>query len=121
MARQAANRDLRIPASVRELTCSLSGAETAAQRALHQGAEPREVAFGIYDLLARTLTKLLTNAARQRGERPVLLCGGVASSQLLRELLHQRCELPLFFGESRYSSDNAVGVAAMGYDREVAL
>ena len=121
MARQAANRDLRIPASVRELTCSLSGAETAAQRALHQGAEPQEVAFGIYDLLARTLTKLLTNAARQRGERPVLLCGGVASSQLLRELLHQRCELPLFFGESRYSSDNAVGVAAMGYDREVAL
>ena len=121
MARQAANRDLRIPASVRELTCSLSGAETAAQRALHQGAEPQEVAFGIYDLLARTLTKLLTNAARQRGERPVLLCGGVASSQLLRELLRERCELPLFFGESRFSSDNAVGVAALGYDREVAL
>ena len=98
-----------------------AGAETAAQRALHQGAEPQEIAFGIYELLARTLTKLLTNAARQRGERPVLLCGGVASSQLLKELLHQRSELPLFFGESRYSSDNAVGVAAMGYDREVAL
>ena len=26
----------------------------------------------------------------------------------------------LFFGESRFSSDNAVGVAALGYDREVA-
>ena len=47
----------------------------------------------------------------------MLLCGGVASSLLLRE----RCELPLFFGESRFSSDNAVGVAALGYDREVAL
>ena len=121
LASQAANRDMRIPASVRELTCSLSGAETAAQRALHQGAEPSEVAFGIYDLLARTLTKLLTNAARQRGERLVLLCGGVASSLLLRELLRERCQLPLFFGESRFSSDNAVGVAALGYDREVAL
>ena len=51
----------------------------------------------------------------------MLLCGGVASSLLLRELLKDRCELPLFFGESRYSSDNAVGVAALGYDREVAL
>ncbi len=78
------------------------------------------MAYGIYDLLARTLAKLLTNVAGQRGERPVLLCGGVASSLLLRDLLKQRYELPLFFGESRYSSDNAVGVAALGYDRGVA-
>ena len=121
LARQATERDLRIPASVRELTCSLSGAESAARRALDQGRTAAEVAYGIYDLLARTMTKLLSNAARQQGERPVLLCGGVASSLLLRELLKQRCDLPLFFGESRYSSDNAVGVAALGYDREAAL
>lgn len=120
LARQAVARDVRIPAAVKGLTCSLSGAETAAQRALQQGRTASEVAYGLYDLLSRTLTKLLTNAARQRGERPVLLCGGVASSLLLRELLQARCELPLFFGESRYSSDNAVGVAALGYDREVA-
>ena len=120
LARQATKRDLRIPASVRDLSCSLSGAETAAGRALSQGRTAAEVAYGVYDLLARTLTRLLTNAVRQHGERPVLLCGGVASSQLLRELLHERCELPLFFGESRFSSDNAVGVSALGYDREVA-
>ena len=51
----------------------------------------------------------------------MLLCGGVASSLLLRELLRERTRLPLFFGESRYSSDNAVGVAAVGYDREAGL
>jgi len=118
LARQAADRDVRIPASVRALTCSLSGAENGVQRALDQGRSAAEVAYGIYDLLARTLTKLLTNAAALHGERPVLLCGGVASSLLLRELLHERCDLPLFFGESRYSSDNAVGVAALGFDRE---
>ena len=121
LARQARTRDLRIPSSVRGLSCSLSGAETAAGRALAQGRTADEVAYAIYDLLARTLTKLLTNAARQQGDRPVLLCGGVASSLLLRELLRERCALPLFFGESRYSSDNAVGIAALGYDREAAL
>ena len=121
LARQAETRDIRIPASVRELTCSLSGAETAAQRALDRGCAAAEVAYGIYDLLARTLTKLLTNAVARHGARPVLLCGGVASSLLLRELLAARCELPVFFGESRFSSDNAVGVAALGYDREAAL
>ena len=51
----------------------------------------------------------------------MLLCGGVASSLLLRELLKQRCELPVFFGESRFSSDSAVGIAALGFDREVAI
>ena len=120
LARQAVEKDLRIPASVRALTCSLSGAETAAKRALEQGRMAAEVAYGVYDLLARTLTKLLTSAVTAHGERPVLLCGGVASSLLLREMLQARCDLPLFFGESRFSSDNAVGVAALGYDREVA-
>ena len=120
LARQATARDVRIPVSVRDLSCSLSGAETAARRALAAGQPAAEVAFGVYDLLSRTLNKLLTNGARQLGERPVLFCGGVASSLLLRELLKERCALPLFFGESRYSSDNAVGVAALGYDREVA-
>lgn len=121
LARRAEARDLRIPASVRELSCSLSGAETAARRAFAAGRTAAEISYGVYDLLARTLNKLLTNAVRRHGERPVLLCGGVASSLLLRELLHERCELPLFFGESRYSSDNAVGVAALGYDREAVL
>lgn len=121
LAEQATKRALRIPASVRGLSCSLSGAESAARRALDRGEDPAEVAYGIYDLLARTLTKLLTNAVARHGERPVLLCGGVASSRLLRELLQQRTELPVFFGESRLSSDNAVGVAALGYDREAGL
>ena len=120
LACQATERDLRVPASVRGLSCSLSGAETAIRRALAGGCPTSEAAYGVYDFLARTLAKLLTNAARQHGERNVLLCGGVASSMLLRKLLKERCALPLFFGESRFSSDNAVGVAALGYDREVA-
>lgn len=121
LAKQAAEKDMRIPASVRELNCSLSGAESAARRALGSGEPPAEVAYGIYDLLARTLVKLLNHAAQRHGERPVLLCGGVASSLLLRALLRERTELPVFFGESRFSSDNAVGVAALGYDREAGL
>ena len=121
LARQATDRDLRIPASVRELSCSLSGAESAARRAFEQGRPAAEIAYGVYDLLGRTLTKLLANAVALHGERPVLLCGGVASSLLLRELLQERCDLPVFFGESRFSSDNAVGVAALGYDREAGL
>ena len=116
LARQAADTSIRIPASVQGLSCSLSGAESAAQRLIEQGADRAGIAFGVYDLLSRTLTKWLTNAQAQLGSRPVLLCGGVASSLLLRKLLQDRSDLPLFFGESRFSSDNAVGVAALGFD-----
>lgn len=121
MARQAVKKDIRIPSSVRGIHCSFSGGESAAQRLLAGGAEKNEIAYGVYDLLARTLGKLFVNAYQSHGQRPILLCGGVASSLLLRELLVQRCSMPLHFGQSRYSSDNAVGIAALAWERREAL
>lgn len=117
LAREATAKNIRIPASVQENGCSFSGGESAAQRLIGQGEFPAEVAYGIYDLLARTLSKWLNRAQQARGRRPVLLCGGVSSSGLLRELLEERTDLPLFFGDSRLCSDNAVGVAALGFDQ----
>lgn len=114
-------KDIRIPSSVRGIHCSFSGGESAAQRLLAGGAEKNEIAYGVYDLLARTLGKLFANAYQSHGQRPILLCGGVASSLLLRELLAQRCSMPLHFGQSRYSSDNAVGIATLAWERREAL
>lgn len=117
MARQAVRRDIRIPASVRGLGCSFSGSESAACRLLEQGEDKAEIAYGVYDVLSRTLFKLFTNLYAVEGARPILLCGGVSSSLLLRELVQKRCPMPLYFGESRYSSDNAMGIAALAYER----
>lgn len=117
LARQAVKRDIRIPASVRGLRCSFSGSESAAQRLYDRGEEKAEIAYGIYDVLSRTLYKLFTNLYADKGARPILLCGGVSSSLLLRELVQARCKMPLYFGESRYSSDNAMGIAALAYER----
>ena len=61
MARQAVKKDIRIPSSVRGIHCSFSGGESAAQRLLAGGAEKNEIAYGVYDLLARTLGKLFAN------------------------------------------------------------
>lgn len=117
LARQAVKKNIRIPASVRGLSCSFSGSESAAQRLLDKGEEKAEIAYGIYDVLSRTLSKLFTNLYASEGARPILLCGGVSSSLLLRELVRERCKMPLHFGESRYSSDNAMGIAALAYER----
>lgn len=116
LAKAAKEQRVKVPASVQRLNCSFSGAESAFQRLVGK-EEPNEIAFGVYDTLSRTLKKLFTNLFKELGEKPVLLCGGVASSLLLREMLKERCPYPLLFGESRFSSDNAVGVAALAFDR----
>lgn len=73
------------------LYCHLSGAETQVQRWIAQGMMPKEdIAREVYDLLARTVSRMVTAASQQTGIRQVLIAGGVASSRLFRELVTQR-------------------------------
>lgn len=102
------------------LYCHLSGAETQVQRWIVQGTMPKEnIAREVYDLLARTVSRMVTAASQQTGIRQVLIAGGVASSRLFRELVTQRTakrqpDLRVHFGRPEYSGDNAVGVALIG-------
>ena len=102
------------------LHCHLSGAETQVQRWIVQGTMPKEdIAREVYDLLARTVSRMVTAASQQTGIRQVLIAGGVASSRLFRELVTQRTakrqpDLRVHFGRPEYSGDNAVGVALIG-------
>lgn len=114
LAEKAVRRDIKIPSSVRGLDCSFSGAESAALRALEQGAPPEETAYGVYDCMLRTLSKLINNACEKTGLSEALLCGGVSSSGILRQALPEKTDCALFFGEAQLSSDNACGTALIG-------
>lgn len=116
LAVQAERKDLKLPSSVKGTDCSFSGAESAAQRLI--GSVPdAELAYGVYDCLARTLSKMFANVSERYGTLPFLVCGGVASSSLLRTLLKNRFSGSLYFGRPELSSDNAVGIALLGADR----
>ena len=102
------------------LTCHLSGAETKVQQWIAAGKMPREdIAREIYDLLARTLVRMLKAGAEKTGLKEALVTGGVAASALLRQLLEERriktrgCP-EIVFGRPEMSGDNAVGVALIG-------
>ena len=106
-----------------DLTCHLSGAETRVQQWLREGSLSREdIAREIYDLLARTLVRMLKAGAEKAGVHNVLITGGVAASALLRQMLEERrlktrgCP-ELVFGKPEMSGDNAVGVALIGAKR----
>lgn len=116
LAGSAVRKNVKLPSAVKGTNCSFSGAESAAQRM--KGAVPDgELAYGVYDCLSRTLSKMFSAAAERYGDLPVLVCGGVSSSVLLRKLLGERFCGRLYFGRPEFSSDNAVGVALLGADR----
>lgn len=100
-----------------DLYCHFSGAESQIQRWIRDGAHAREdIAREIYDLLARTVSRMLAAGAEKTGLRKALVAGGVASSALFRELLTARAEkkhrMPeIHFGDPEMCGDNAVGVA----------
>ncbi len=106
-----------------DLNCHLSGAETQAQRWLTQGKMSHEdVAREVYDLLARTLTRMVIAASNKTGIHQVLMAGGVASSSLFRMLVTDRIRrrdpsMHVCFGKPEYSGDNAVGVALIGAEK----
>ena len=73
----------------------------------------------IYDLLARTVARMILAGAAKTGIRQVLIAGGVASSALFRRLVMERIRksdrrLRVCFGRPEYSGDNAVGAALIG-------
>lgn len=103
-----------------DLTCHFSGAETRVQQWIREKTLQREdIAREIYDLLARTIVRMLRAGAEKTGIREALVTGGVASSALLRQLLEERRAKTrgcpgLVFGRPEMSGDNAVGVALTG-------
>ena len=102
------------------LTCHLSGVETRAQQWIKEGKMSHEqIAAEVFDVLARTVARLLTGACQKANAKQALVVGGVASSTLLREQLNrrlakQRRNIEVLFGQPQFSADNAAGVAAIG-------
>ena len=73
------------------LNCHLSGVETKAQQWIKEGKmSPEQIAAEVFDVLVRTVARLLTGACEKAGTRQALVVGGVASSTHLRKLLQQR-------------------------------
>jgi N6-L-threonylcarbamoyladenine synthase len=110
-----------------DLDCHFSGAETRCRQWIEQAAQSNErIAAETFDLVARTVARMLTAACKAAGVTQILVVGGVASSMLLRELVTRRlrklgCDGDVRFGKPEYSGDNAAGVALLGMRRYLAL
>jgi N6-L-threonylcarbamoyladenine synthase len=111
------NQVLLVP--VRGLELSFSGPATAAERLIRQGVPGPEVARQVFSGISRGLWQVTRLAAAEYQVEQVLFVGGVAANGSIREYLLQagaQQGLAVSFGPKELSSDNAAGVALLGYD-----
>ncbi|MGI9951540.1 O-sialoglycoprotein endopeptidase [Moorellaceae bacterium AZ2] len=123
LAREAGPDDktVNLPSAVKGYDFSFSGPASHAERLVRQGAPPASVARAVERCIANTLEKVLRPLVEETGCRDILIVGGVAANQFLRERLRHRLEhravgSRLHFAVAEYSTDNAVGVALLGLE-----
>ncbi len=97
---------------------SFSGQETAIRRMAEGGLPPETAARAVERVIARTLKKAVAEVMASTGIGSVLFVGGVMCNGYIRDYLTRKLNRgSLFFADPRYASDNAVGVAALTYQR----
>ncbi|MBO8164068.1 MAG: tRNA (adenosine(37)-N6)-threonylcarbamoyltransferase complex transferase subunit TsaD [Brevibacillus sp.] len=103
---------------------SFSGLKSAVLNTLHNASQrgetipPADLAASFQASVVEVLVEKTVRAAIQVKARQVLLAGGVAANQALREQLSARCQaegLPLVIPPLSLCTDNAAMIAAAGY------
>ncbi len=103
---------IRPRASVKGMTCSLSGLENQCAKLLAEGKSPEYVCRYCLLCVGETVVKMTRAALKEHPGTPVVCAGGVMSSDVIRQYVTAR--LPqVHFVPGRFSSDNAIGVALL--------
>ncbi|SDK51111.1 Kae1-like domain-containing protein [Natronincola ferrireducens] len=117
------NQDLQLlkgnpPISVKGNYISFSGPETHFQREIKEASNPVEIAYGVFQCVARSLYKWIDNLLKSYPSDEILFVGGVASNKIIRSYLQDKLQkrLKLYFGDGQYCSDNGVGIAVLGVE-----
>lgn len=108
--------ELRIPSKNDGYYFNLSGQETLGLKYVNMGYNPNDIAHGVMLCVAKTLEKVIRNLYNDIN-LPVILTGGVATSQFLRIYFDDKFNRNIYFCDKKYASDNAVGVAYIGLNK----
>jgi N6-L-threonylcarbamoyladenine synthase len=109
---------------------SFSGLKTAVMRYLREneiesfsgagqpGKEITNICASFQSTVVRSLTRVMEDQAKELKPRTLIVAGGVASNQVLREYskaVGQRLDIPVFFPSNHLSTDNAAMISAAGH------
>jgi len=114
-AREGSYYDL--PYVVKGMDFSFSGITSAAKDAIDDGVPVEDVCFGLQETVFAMLTEVSERALSLTGTDELVLGGGVAQNDRLREMLGSMCEqrgADFYAPEPRFLRDNAGMIAVLG-------
>lgn len=91
--------------------CCLSGVENICEKMFKSGESPSDIARYCIEFIKITLDEMTQNLIANIGKLPLLFVGGVMSNSIIRTYMTEK--YGAFFARSGFSSDNAVGIAAL--------
>lgn len=108
---------LDLPYSVKGMDTSFSGIYTAAKEHLRKGEKPEDVCFSVQEYSFAMLLEVLERGLHQTSKKEILLAGGVARNQRLREMLSELSEslgIKAYLTADQYCMDNGAMIAQAG-------
>jgi N6-L-threonylcarbamoyladenine synthase/protein kinase Bud32 len=113
----ASDNYLKLPYTVKGMDLSFSGLLTAAIRKYESGAALEDVCYSLQETAFAMLVEVTERALAHSKKSEVLLVGGVAANQRLREMLEvmtQEHYAEFFMPEMKYCGDNGAMNAWLG-------
>lgn len=112
---------IKLPLSTKGTYINFSGAETYTKKIISEGNENiGDIAISLFDIIYKSLYKIICSAVSLYGINEILVAGGVASNRFLRDNLYRELNkkgINIHFCEMEFCTDNGVGIALLGtYD-----
>jgi len=107
-----------LPYSIKGMDVSFSGLLTAAEQYVQQGCELKDICFSLQETTFAMLTEVTERAMAHTEKQEVLLGGGVASNNRLREMVSimaKERNAHCFVPEKSLCVDNGAMIAWLGY------
>jgi len=106
-----------LPYVVKGMDFSFSGIMSAAKQAVDDGEPVEDVCFSLQEHIFAMLTEVSERALSLTGSGQLVLGGGVAQNDRLREMLQEMCDqrgADFYAPEPRFLRDNAGMIAVLG-------
>lgn len=116
LSRESSNY-IQLPYTVKGMDLSFSGLLTAALRKREKGASLEDLSYSLQETAFGMLVEVTERALAHTQKKEVMLCGGVAVNQRLRDMVSQMSKehyADFFIPPGEYCGDNGAMIAWMG-------
>ncbi len=105
------DKTFKIKPTVNGLDCSLSGLQNKYEKMISDGEAVEDICKFCIDYLSETILKLIDNAIKIYGKKPIVMSGGVMSNSIIKSRVS--AQTGAFFAPPEFSADNAAGIAVL--------